>query len=153
MTTPVIRWLYCAWLGNKYVFSRFYSILRIQTRAHQRQTCSEAVHRYKGQGHDRNRVYGSSMVDMGTLSNNMMPPSPECYTTFWRMTICSDTIHWSDSTPTCDRVTELDLIIEFDFYPIARDFQRTFATDVVCRQMTLTPPDTLSCPYRDLHMF
>ena len=30
---------------------------------------------------------------------------------------------------------------------------RTFATDVACQQRTLTPPDTWSCPFGDLHLF
>ena len=44
-------------------------------------------------------------------------PSPESYTTFWRMTIYSDTLLWSGFTWIFDLVTELDLIIEFDFLP------------------------------------
>ena len=39
------------------------------------------------------------MVGTGILSNNMRSPSPECYTTFWMMTIYSDTLHWSGITP------------------------------------------------------
>ena len=39
------------------------------------------------------------------------------------------------------------------FTIIMRGFHRTFATGVACRQGTLTPPDTLSCPTRALHMF
>ena len=45
------------------------------------------------------------------------PPSPECYTTFWMMTIYSDTLHWSGITPIFDPITDLDLITEFDFLP------------------------------------
>ena len=41
--------------------------------------------------------------------------STECYTTSWRMTIYSDTLHWSDITPIFDPVTDLNLITEFDF--------------------------------------
>ena len=40
-----------------------------------------------------NRRLGSSMVGTGILPNNMRPSS-ECYTTFWMMTIYSDTLHW-----------------------------------------------------------
>ena len=36
---------------------------------------------------------------MGILPNNMRFPFPECYTTFWRMTIYSDILHWWDITP------------------------------------------------------
>ena len=53
------------------------------------------------------------MVGKGILSNNMKSPSPECFTTFWMMTIYSDTLHWSGITP----ITDLDLIAEFDFLP------------------------------------
>ena len=38
-----------------------------------------------------NRLSGSSMVDMGILSNIMESLSPKCYKTFWDMTIYSDT--------------------------------------------------------------
>ena len=47
----------------------------------------------------------------------MRSPSPECYTTFWMMTIYSDTLHWSGITPIFDPVTDLDLITKFDFLP------------------------------------
>ena len=62
---------------------------------------------------------GSSM---GILSNNMRFPSPECYTTFWMMTIYSDTLHWSGITPHFDPNTNLDLITEFDFLPNCEKF-------------------------------
>ena len=39
------------------------------------------------------------------------------------------------------------------FYRILSGFHRTFATGVACRQGTLTPPDTWSCPIWDLQMF
>ena len=68
-----------------------------------------------GQGYVKERL--SSMVGMGILSNNMRSPSPECYTTFWMMTIYSDTLHWSGITPILDPITDLDLITEFDFLP------------------------------------
>ena len=42
------------------------------------------------------------MVGMGILPKNMRFPSPECYTTFWRMTIYSDTLCWWDITPIFD---------------------------------------------------
>ena len=66
--------------------------------------------------------------------------------TFWRMAICSDTLHWLDITSTCNPVTELDLITEFEFYRIARDSHRLFATDVACQQRTLTDKDFWSYP-------
>ena len=55
------------------------------------------------------------MVATGILSNNMKSPSPECNMTFWRMTIYSNTLHWSDITPIFETITDLDLITEFDF--------------------------------------
>ena len=36
---------------------------------------------------------------------------------------------------------------------ILSGFHRTFATGMACRQGTLTPPDTWSCPIWDLQMF
>ena len=58
------------------------------------------------------------MVGTGILSNNKRSPSPECYTTFWMMTIYSDTLHWSGITLNWmfDPITDLDLIAEFDFF-------------------------------------
>ena len=38
------------------------------------------------------------------------------------------------------------LLPNLTFYLIARGFHRTFATDAVCQQRTLTLPDTWSCP-------
>ena len=43
-------------------------------------------------------------------------PSPECKMKFWNMTICTDTIHWSDMTLTCDLVTELDPVFDFNLF-------------------------------------
>ena len=53
------------------------------------------------------------MVDMGISSNIMKSPSPKCYMTFWDMTIYNDTL-WSDITPICKLITELDFITDFD---------------------------------------
>ena len=47
-------------------------------------------------------------------------PLPECYTTFWMMTIYSDTLHWSGITSILDPGPDLDLITEFDFLPTLR---------------------------------
>ena len=60
----------------------------------------------------RNCLLGNSMLDIGILSNAMKFPSPWCYLTFWSITICSDTLHWSNITR--DLVTELGIIIDFD---------------------------------------
>ena len=73
-------------------------------------------------------------------------PSPEYNTTFWMMTIYSDTLHWSGITPIFHPITDLNLITEFDFLPYCERFHRTFATGAACQQRTLTPPDTWSCP-------
>ena len=91
-------------------------------------------------------MYAINSVENVSNLSNSPPPSPECYTTFWMMTIYSDTLHWSGITPIFDPITDLDLITEFDFLPIVRGFHRTFATGVACQQRTLTPADTWSCP-------
>ena len=64
------------------------------------------------------------MVGTGILSNNMRSPSPECYTTFWMMTIFSGTFHWSGIAPIVDLVTDLGLITEFDFLPNCERFPK-----------------------------
>ena len=46
----------------------------------------------------------------------MKSPSPKCYMTFWDMTIYNTTLNWSDITPICELITELDFII--DYYQI-----------------------------------
>ena len=86
------------------------------------------------------------MVGTGILSNNMRSPSPECYTTFWMVTIYSDTLHWSGITPILTLFLILTLLPNLTFYLIARGFHRTFATGAACQQRTLTPPDTWSRP-------
>ena len=53
------------------------------------------------------------MVDTGILSNTMRSPSPEYYTTFWMMTIYSDTLHWSGITPISDPITDLGIMTAF----------------------------------------
>ena len=60
------------------------------------------------------------MDGTGILSNNMKSPSPECYTTFWIMTIYSDTLQLSITN--VDPITYLDLITEFDFLPNCEKF-------------------------------
>ena len=86
------------------------------------------------------------MVGIGILPNNMRFPSPECYMTFWRMTIYSDTLHWWDITPICDPLLIWTLLPNLTFYLIVWGLHRTFATGAACQQRTLTPPDTWSCP-------
>ena len=69
------------------------------------------------QGYVRERLKSSLMkfmVNMGISSNIIKFPSPKCYMTFLDMTIYSDTLYWSDITPICEHITELDLIIDFD---------------------------------------
>ena len=57
----------------------------------------------------------------------------------------SDNIDRLDIVPVCDIITGL---INFTEYDISQKvgFHRTSATGVACRQGTLTPPDTWSCP-------
>ena len=69
------------------------------------------------------------MVGTGILSNNMRPPSPECYTTFLMMTIYSDTLHWSGITSIFDPITDLDLITEFYFLPYCERFPWSICND------------------------
>ena len=55
--------------------------------------------------------------------HNMWLSSPQCYTTFWRMTInYNDTLHWSGITPIFDSITDLDLSTEFDIWPNCKTF-------------------------------
>ena len=77
-------------------------------------------------------------------SNNIRSPSPECYTTFWMMTIYSDTLHWSGITPIFDPIWTF--LPNLTFYRIARGFHRTFTTGAACQQRTLTSLDTWSRP-------
>ena len=104
-----------------------------------------------GQGYVKERLRSSLRKiygRYGDLIKQYEAPSPECYTTFWMMTIYSDTRHWSGTTPIFDPITDLisTLLPNLTFYLIARGFQRTFATDAACQQRTLTPPETWSCP-------
>ena len=73
-----------------------------------------------GQGYVKERLRSSIRKfygQYGDLNKQNEAPSAECYTTFWTMTIYSDTLHWSGITQMFDPVTNLDLIIEFDFLP------------------------------------
>ena len=54
------------------------------------------------------------MVDVEISSNIMKSPSPKCCMPFRDMTIYGDTFNWSDITPICALITELDLITDFD---------------------------------------
>ena len=54
------------------------------------------------------------MVDMGISSNIMKSSSPKCYMTFWDMTIYNDTLNWSDITPICELIAELNLNTDSD---------------------------------------
>ena len=73
-------------------------------------------------------------------------PSLECNTTFWRMTIYSDTLHWWDITPIFDTLLIWTLLPNLAVYLIVWGFHRTFATGAACQQRALTPLDTWSCP-------
>ena len=52
-------------------------------------------------------------------------PFPKCYMTFWDMTIYSDTRNWSDITPMCELITELNLFTDLTLLPNFGDFHRT----------------------------
>ena len=54
------------------------------------------------------------MVDIGISSNIMKSSFPKMYMTFWDMTMYNDTHNWSDITPICELITELDFITDFD---------------------------------------
>ena len=54
------------------------------------------------------------MVDMGISSNIMKSPFPKCYMTFWDLAKYNDALNWSDITPICELITELDFITDFD---------------------------------------
>ena len=103
-----------------------------------------------GQGYVKERLRSSLRKfygRYGILSNNIRFPSPEYYTTFWMMTIYSDT---SIEQALHQFLTLLliwtTLLPNLTFYPIADGFHRTFATGATCQQRTLTPPDTWFCP-------
>ena len=44
-----------------------------------------------------------------------------CYMTFWDMTIYNGTPNWSDISPICELITELDLSTDFDLVTNFRD--------------------------------
>ena len=70
-----------------------------------------------GQGYVRERLKSSLRKFYGRYgesSNIMKSPSPKYNMTFWDMTIYSDTLNWSDITPICELITELDIITDFD---------------------------------------
>ena len=92
---------------------------------------------------------------MRIVPNNMRFPSPEYYTTFWRMTIYNDTLHWRDITPMFDPLLIWTFLPKLTFYLVVWGFHRTliFATGAACQQMTLNPPGTWSCPIWNLQIF
>ena len=93
-----------------------------------------------------NRPSGSFMVDMGISSNIMKSPSPKCYMTFWDMTIYNDTLNWSDITPICEFITELDFDTDFDLITEFWRFPWGIAAGAASQRGALAPPDTWSCP-------
>ena len=54
----------------------------------------------------------------GNLTKQYEAPSPEYYTTFWRMTIYSDTLHWWDITPIFYPLLIWTLLPNLTFYLI-----------------------------------
>ena len=78
-----------------------------------------------GQGYVKKRLRSSLRKlygRYGDLIKHYEVPSPECYTTFWMMTIYSETLHLSDITAIFDPFTDLDLITKFDFLPNCERF-------------------------------
>ena len=53
----------------------------------------------------------------------------------------------------CGNVNLLHVLPNSTFYLLMRGVHIRLATGVACWERTLTPPDTLSCPIFDLHMF
>ena len=94
-----------------------------------------------------NRILGGSMVDTGIVSNNMKPHS--CYKTFLRMTICSDTLHWSDTNQCVTLLPNWTLLPNLTFYQNVWGFNNPFAQIMAYQQRTLTPSDTWLCPLWD----
>ena len=73
------------------------------------------------------------MVGTGILSNNMRSPSPECYTTFWVMTIYSDTLLGLASVLMLRPMSpELVLFQDFWVSNIPRYFCFCFYLDQLC---------------------
>ena len=78
----------------------------------------------------------------GDLIKQYEPPLPNVtwHSRWWPYTV----------TPSIDQTLHQlliwTLLPNFTFYLIVRGFHRTFATGETCKQRTLTPPDTWSCP-------
>ena len=89
----------------------------------------------------------------GDLIKHYKSPFPKYHMDFWDMTMCNDTLNWSDITPICERITELDFITDFDLITKFWRCPLNIATGAASQQRTLTPPDTWSCPIWDLHLF
>ena len=82
-----------------------------------------------GQGYLKGRL-GSSLPKFycrsGDLIKQYEAPLSQCYTTFWMMTIYSDTLHWSGITPILTALLILTLLPNLTFYLIPRGFLRAF---------------------------
>ena len=59
-------------------------------------------------------VNNYDLLNQEGSSNIMKSPFPKCYMTFWDMSMYNDTLNWSDITPICELITELDFITNFD---------------------------------------
>ena len=67
-----------------------------------------------GQGYVKECLRSSLRKFYGRYGDLIKPydvPSLECYTTFWVITIYSDTLHWSGITPIFDLITEFDFLL------------------------------------------
>ena len=87
-----------------------------------------------------NRLWGSSMVGIGILPNNMRFPYLEDDHTQWHPPLMR---HYTNFFYPLRIWT---LLPNLTFYLIVWVFLKTFSTGAACQQRTLTPPDTLSCP-------
>ena len=85
------------------------------------------------------------MVITGIWSNNMRYPSPECYTTFWMMTIYITPSIYQTLHQLFNLLLIWTLLSNLTFYLIVRGVNDN-ATDAACQHRTLNPLDTWSCP-------
>ena len=95
-----------------------------------------------GQGYVKERLRSSLRKFSGRYGDLFKPydaPSPECYTTFWAMTIYSDTLLDQALHQFLSLLLILTFLSNLTFYLIARGFLRTFATGAACQQRMLTP--------------
>ena len=98
-------------------------------------------------GQDLRDAVKNSQIYNSISSNIMKTPSPKCYMTLWDMDILNDTINWSNITPICELLTELDFITDLTVLPNFGGFHRTL------NDWPTEDVDTWSCPIGDFHLF